>query len=78
MEASSQLPQKSPILQVAWEEASTPREPWKGTGWQGKCCFQMRGEGGQTKKKCADLRDPVFLFLFPGVDGKRLLPPLGL
>lgn len=65
MDASSQLPQKSPILQVAWEEASTPREPSchrrKGTSWQGKCCFQIGvggGEGRQTKKR-ADLRGPT-------------------
>lgn len=47
----------------------------KGTSWQEECCFQMGEEGRQTKKKCADLREPVFLFLFPEVDGSACFFP---
>lgn len=79
MEASSQLPQKSWVLQVAREGGFNSNGDWKGACWQTKCGFQIGGRGRQTKKKSADLRDPtLFFFLFPEDAGKWLLPPLSL
>lgn len=79
MEASSQLPQKSLVLQVAWEGDFNSQGDVEGYMLaRNSVVSKWEKKRGRQRPKSADLRDLAFLFLFPEDAGKCLLPPWDL